>query len=521
MRLKKAVQIAGIVAFLFVGITALWLMQQPVKAIRNIQLSDSVVAVIGNSYITVSELKQAFETAHPVIKYGATYRERLHSVLASMLAEKVLSQEASRLGFKNNKRVEQLHNEFQRKAVVERVITSDVDSKITVTNDEANEETMKSLVSFKFRYWMEPTKERAQRVRIMMQEKGYAAVVQQLASQNPELKGIAPQLESDYLRWTEIESTFYEAIKTLPVGDISVPIEYDGAFYLLQIVDIRRGGMTTAALANSIPTSKKVIFARKRIAARKAYVGALMEPKNVKTNASSLKILVQAVGDWYSSSSLNSVDFFTALDKADGSYPKLQAFKKEQSRILVTTIDKQFSITEIARLLPLRKIMKEHHQVFAAFAAYTAASVRDHYLEQLGVERDYQNDPESLENLRVWNDKWLYEEYRLKFTLQKNVVDRNSADNGVRQYIVKKDQIFLIQKIDSFVHQYPLQLNRTVLDTMQINEPTLSRYMPMSFVRGGTDVPAFPIIGNEWQNAIPKLKNIFGIQQNNSSTLNK
>lgn len=514
MKLKKAVYISSTAVILSIGITALWLMVHTPTTTRSIQLSDSVVAVIGDRYITLSELQQAFETAHPVLKKGNSDRERLQSVLAAMLAEKILSNEASRLGLQNNQRIEQLHNEFQRKAIIEQVIVADVDSRINVTTDEANEETMKSLVSFKFRYWMEPTYERAERVRTLMQKNGYADVVQQLVKQNPELSGIARQLESDYLRWTEIESQFYNAIKDLPVGEISDPVEYDGAFYLLQLVDIRRSGMTTATLSNSIPTSKKIIYARKRTAARKAYVAALMEPKKVTTNSISLKILVQAVGEWYSSSRHNTVDFFSAAERADDSSPTLQLYKKEQSRTLVTTIDKQFSIAEIARVLPLRKIMKEHQNVFAALAAYTAASVRDHYLELIGAEREYQNDPVSRENLRVWRDKWLYEEYRLQFTLMNNPIGNEAAELGVRQFIVKKDQQFLLQKIDSLVAQFPVQIHKSVLDTVQISDPIRSRYMPMSFVRGGTDMPAFPTVGNEWQNEISELKQLLTLQKN-------
>ncbi len=519
MIVKKYFQISGIVVLLFGGIAAIWMMRQPVPMPQSIQLSDSVVAVIGDSYITTSELRLAFETAHPVLKQGVSNRERLYSVLAAMLAEKILSQEASHLGFQKNKRIEQLHDEFQRNAVVEHVIAADVDSRIAVSDDEANEETLKSLVTFKFRYWMEPSKERAEKIQMQMHREGYGAVVQRLVRQNPELKGIALELESDYLRWTEIDPKFYEAIKNLPIGEISAPVEYDGAFYLLQIEDIQRNGMTTMQLANSLPTSKKIIYARKRLAARKAYVAALMEPKNVKTNTFSLSILTQAAQEWYTSPTLNSLDFFTALEKAGEFYPKLLTFKKEQERILVTTTDKKFSISEIAHGLPLRKIMKEFKQPFTGFAAYTAASVRDYYLEQIGVERQYRNDPESLENLRVWNDKWLYEEYRLKFTLQRNIGDNDSADPNFRKYIVRKDQNFLMQKINSLVGRYHPQVNRTVLDTIQMNEPVKSRNMPVSFVRGGMDTPAFPTVGNEWQNEISRLKNIFTIQQSNSITL--
>ena len=515
MAVNKVFQVVGVVVFLAVGIAAVWMMHQPAKIRRSIQLSDSVVAVIGDLYITTFELQQAFETAHPALKQGASERERLYSVLTAMLAEKILSQEACRLGFQKNKRIQQLQSEFQRNSLVEHVIAADVDSLITVSNDEANEETMKSLVSFKFRYWMEPTKERAERVRTKMQKDGYAAVVQQLVSQNPELKEIAPELESDYLRWTEIESRFYEAIKTLPIGDISVPVEYDGAFYLLQIVDIRRSGLTTTMVEDAIPTSKKVIFARKRMAARKAYVAALMEPKNVKTNAAALNILAQAVNEWYSSSSLNSIDFFSALDKAGDSYPKMAVFKEEQDRILVTTTDKQFSIMEIARALPLRKIMKEFKQPFAAFAAYTAASVRDHYLEQLGTARNYQNDLAYSENLRGWNDKWLYEEYRLKYTLEQPENKKNVNNVTVRQYFVKKDQEFLLQKIDSLANIMPPQLNTTVLDTIQLSEPTKTRDMEVLFFKGGTNNLAFPTIGHEWIDDIPRLKTIFKIESSN------
>ncbi len=519
MRRKKyAVVAAAAACMLAAAGGALWWgsLHRAAAPVRGIAMADSIVAIVGGSYITDAELRQAFETSYPGLRHGATDTERLSSVLAAMLAEKVLAEEARHLGYDASARIGRLQAEFGRSMLVEQVIAADVDAKITVTDEEAREETMRSLVSFKFRYWMEPTRERAERVKKMMAADGFENTVQLLARQNPELKDIAPLLESDYLQWNEIDPVFFGAIKDLPIGGISVPVEHDGAFYLLEMEDIRRRGMTTGAVEQSLPTSRKVVFARKRLAARREYVAAVMEPKQVRTKSEALRILVDAVKEWHGSDNLRALDFFTAAGEAGSDTPNLRRYAAERSRILATTVDTSFTIEGIARTLPLRKIMNEYADPFPACAAYTAASVRDEYLNRLGRERGGADAPASKDLLRVWNDKWLYEEYREEYrqraALSRPDPAKGGGDASRRQMLFRREQAALVRAIDSLVRALPPTLNAALLDTMRAGDPGSSRGMFVSVVRGGSDLPAFPLAGNEWQRDIPALKKIMGLR---------
>jgi len=476
-----------------------------VERAGNVQLSDSVVAVVGRSYITGAELRNAFETAYPSVKSGVTDRDRLYSVLAGLIAEKMLAEDARRFGYQTDERIAQLTEEFERMYLVEQVITNDVDARISVSDDEAREETMKSLVAFRFRYWMEPTRERAERVREMMRKDGFGETVAALVRRNPELKGIAPALESDYLRWTEIDPAFFAAIKDLPIGGVSVPVEHDGAFYLLNMEDIRRSGITAGQMASALPSSKKVVFARKRMAARKAYVASMMEPKQVKTNGEALRILIDAVEEWHALPAANTVDFFTAAERAGAGDPKLRRYMSERSRTMVTTTDARYSIESMARVLPLRKIMSEYRQPYAGFVAYTGAAVRDEYLKQRGIERGYDSDPGVKDRLRMWSDKWLYEEYR-----KRAAADGGDTSRSGRQGLRRSDMERLVHTIESLMQSYPVSVNKAVVDTMHVSEPLKSRGVFVSIARGGTDAAPLPLVGMEWQQELPRLKELFG-----------
>jgi len=164
--------------------------------------------------------------------------------------------------------------------------------------------------------------------------------------------------------------------------------------------------------------------------------------------------------------------------------------------------------------------MNEYADPFPACAAYTAASVRDEYLNRLGRERGNAEAPASKELLRVWNDKWLYEEYREEYRekhRQRAAMPRpdpmkDGDDASRRQTLLRRDQAALVRAIDSLVRALPPTLNAALLDTMRAGDPGSSRGMFVSVVRGGSDLPAFPLAGNEWQRDIPTLKKIMGLR---------
>ncbi|MCB0297407.1 MAG: peptidyl-prolyl cis-trans isomerase, partial [Calditrichaeota bacterium] len=255
-----------------------------------------IVARVGDKTITVREFRRNYEAGFAHLKTGP---DRKRTYLDYMIKEELLALEGYRRGFDQSESVQNAQAKLLNELMVEALIEREVKSKITVSMDEIKDAINKSKVSFKFRYWPESSREKAQQIAAAMRERGYAEVVDEQLRNNPE-RQINPQdFETDYKNWMEVSPEVLEAIKDLPYGDISDPVEIDGQYLVFQVLDIRRQGVTTNEYIGKASTFEQMVYYRKLQEAVTRYVSDLMSPKNVVTRGESMKLLANAVLEWH------------------------------------------------------------------------------------------------------------------------------------------------------------------------------------------------------------------------------
>ena len=182
---------------------------------KNTEPDDPVLVRIGDDVIRVSDFRSNYEFGYSNLKRG---KDSKRTYLDYMIKERVLAQQGYKMGMDKSKTVQNAVQKLEKELLIEELYVDQVHSKITVNYEEMKEAVEKTKVKWKFRYWMEPTFERAQKVALAMRESGYTKVLEDLLNRNVEMALSPQEFESDYVTWLDVPEELLNAIKDLPRG---------------------------------------------------------------------------------------------------------------------------------------------------------------------------------------------------------------------------------------------------------------------------------------------------------------
>lgn len=481
---------------------------------------ESYVARIGDRGISVDEFQKSYETAIGALKIGKDVQERKRNYLEFMINEQLLVLEGYQIGLQNKRRVQTRQAFLMNELLIDELIERDVRSKISVTMDEIKQEINKSKVSFKFRFWPVSDPKDAMRISLQMKERGYAAVVDDLRKNNPEIKNIDPkQFESDYVDYQSVTPEVLEAIKDLPYGEISDPVKLGNQYIIFQVLDIRRQGVTENDYNALAPRFEQIVFYYKYQRAIKRYASEMLKSLNIRTKAKAFNLLAAAFSEWHKSPVLKQKRFQYAVEHAKAVTPKLFALRKYLNQPFFVYKNGNVSAGEFLKYFDPSRVNNvlsgtEDYKETLNFA--TATTIRDYFMIQRAKKRGLENAKPVQAELKIWRDKWVFEEAKQYFT---DPIDIDSSDvirfiqDHINQFEADADfqsenvkgaaKLYkkinaLKQRAKNLRKKYKVSINIAVLDTIEVVDSKKSRWMSMKIFRGGTNRQAFPTVDPIW-----------------------
>ena len=486
---------------------------------------DVIVAEVGDQVITVRDLRLNYEFGLPDLKIGKDENARKKSYLNFMINEKLLAVEGYKNGLDKSDRVKEQTKILKNQLAVEALIDEDIQKGIKISDQEIHDAINKSKVSFKFRFWVEPTLERASAIAAAMQKYGYADVVDDIIKNNPDFKIDPKNFQTDYVSWTDISPEILNAIVNLPAGDISEPVKIEDSYFIFQIEDIRRSAVTENDYISQAPTMKKILFNRELKKRAVQYVDNLMTPKHLTTKGNAFRALLNASLEWRTDSTISGKQFIDAVKSAGKDHPALSLFNTMLQDTMVKFSDGYFTIKQFLNLFDPSRINadpKNYNDFRTELNARIAMTMRDHFLTEKSNSENLIDLPVYQKELNDWQYKWVYEEmrdhyingmkvtndeienyfskYKDRYKITKD--DTPELKNFYRQakrdtYILKANTL-LKQKIDSLKNIYPVKINYAVLDTIHITDLKKSRWASVQLFKGGTSRPVVPIVDAAW-----------------------
>lgn len=470
------IAIAGVIAYL---------------VFRPVPPGPLVIARVGGTLITTDEFRLCYEAGLPELKKGATTRDRKRAFLDAMINEKLLAVRGYDLGLDNTPGVRTSELLLRQELLVSALIDADVKAGISIPDSVVRDAITRSSVSFRFRYWAEPTMERAEAVAAAMRVKGFAAVTSDLAAHNPEF-GLDPQkLETGYVTWLDLAEPLLHAIQNLERGVISDPVELDGAYFIFQVLDIRRTGLTENELIDRAPTMRKVLVARALQEGTKQYVAAAMIAKSIVTRGPAFRMLAAAIAEWRMRDTSARRPFTETVGLVKDDSSAMGKLLLHLDDTLVVSRDGSIPLRGMLALMNYKYVLSvtgNDPALPGNVNTAIAVAARDYFLALDAQGRKLDRLPSVREETRMWKDRWVYEATR----------DRLRAAPPGDRLITPGAKAMLQQTADSVRAHVRISIDYSVLDTMQVSDEGAKPGMMMQMIKGGVGRMAAPVIDPLW-----------------------
>lgn len=483
----------------------------------------AVVAIIGDQVITAKEFRNDYEVGFAHLKMGDDPKR---TYLEYMIKEKLLALKGYELGLGESEYVRNNEAQLLNELMVEAVLEKEVKSKIRVTEEEIRDEINKSKVSFKFRYWVEPNLDRANRVAAAMRERGYADVLNDIIQSNPEARMGPRQYESDYLTHLEVPAEVLDAIKDLPYGDISDPLELDGKYFIFQVLDIRRSAVTENEYKSRASTFEQIIFYNKYQEAVNGYIAELMQPQNVVTKAEAFNLVGNALNEWLKIDRSSRGYFPARVRGAADDYPAMKALKENLNMTFFTHKTGRLTIDEFLPFLNTPRLTRQlgkDNDFGKTLHWEVRNAIRDYFLVQRAKQLDLQRSARVQQELSLWRDKWVYDVTRRHLSQNLEIEDhwvRSYFEENKHLYKTHQDNepqfasvrnqvkgdayrhrvnLLLNKEVETLKKRFSIEINEAVLDTITVVDFKKSPWATMQIFKAGTGRPAAPMVDPFWE----------------------
>ncbi|MEO8233627.1 MAG: peptidylprolyl isomerase [Ignavibacteriota bacterium] len=484
------------------------------------EFDSDTIAYVGGRKISIKDFQVNYELGFTFLKKK---NDSKYSYLDYMINEVLLMQEGYRLGFNKSERVKIQEDQLLKALLIEEFFKKKVDNNITITDEEIKAAITKSTVKWKLKYWIESNSGQAFEIYNSMRESGYTKVVQKMLVNNYEEKRSLKDLETGYLTWLDIPPELLEQIKNLGIGEISKPIALEGVYFILQITNITRSGISEYDYQNTYNRFKQILFSRKQKERTAKFVAEFMNPKNVIAKGDEFKILVGALTEWKQQSS-SSDNFLERVLKATRNEPALMELKNNLEKPFITFDHEVWTVKEfLNRFDPhFIKDKPSYKQLFQKQLKHQLAiTIRNYFFVKEAINLGLDKSEEVVNQLKAWSDKWVYEETRHFYTMNikiNNSKARKYFDDHVNHYVsehgkqpefnevldkVKRDAYLeqakrlLEGKIEQIKKNTVVRINKAVLDSITVSDSDKSTTIDVILLKSSGKL-AYPTVDPAW-----------------------
>lgn len=445
--------------------------------------SEPVLARVGGEIITIDEFRLNYEFGHGHLRRGTDPKR---DYLNYMIAEKLIALEAKKQDLDTLPAIQHAMHTLREELLIERVFEERVLSGVEVTDEEIRAEINRDAVSFKFRLLPAGSRQEAMQLYEAIQQSSFGAVMEEELDSRPELRLVEGELTSPYLKAEEIDPNLLALLKDLELNKPSLPQPYQDAWFIFEVMDIRRERLADADYEAKTPSYQKILYNRKALEAGTAFVAETMQPLNVATKRPAFEVLNEALWAWYKEDTpvRNLLDY---IDRAESPEPYMTLLAEHYEKPLVTFAAETWTLYEfLEHFTPGRYVLRtEDAAIFKAHLAdIVALVVRDDHLMKIAEQDNLEEDEAFQRSMKNWKQKWLFQEYR-------NVNTTGASADASRARMK--------QVADSLANEYKVEVNWQILDTLSTSVSVKNPTQTVHLFKSNANKMPFPIADPNWQ----------------------
>ena len=472
---------------------------------------DEIVASIGSVIITAEEFSNSFEFGPAFVKRKPDSKSRY---LKYMIYEKLLALDGYSRNLDNEEEITSLIKDFESDLATEEMFKEDILNKIEISEEEIDTLITQKQLELDIRWLYTETGDELNKIAdalasgisfdslyqlqfkdsIYLDDRSMKISRYQLGKKNPELA---------------------EIVDTLPVGQLSNPIEADDGWYIFKIHNVWQNIITTETemirlRQESINSLKK----KKMDKLSDDYVHKLLLDQNPIIKRPGFNILRAYLGifnltkekydEWNLSESLNK-----ALEE-------LQVTKDNIGRALLIKMKHGLiNLEEFLNWYKNRsqyiKFNKTNLQSFSSSVeSLVWRMVRDKLLTGQAYERNFQQTESVIKQSKWWKDKIVYSAVKKEIVESVELREEEVRNNSLESLDVKSNEEKinteitrrLLLKLNKLKREYEININEDVLEKINVSEENNPKAIDFYTVKKGGLIPRtpYPTIDFEWIN---------------------
>jgi parvulin-like peptidyl-prolyl isomerase len=250
-----------------------------------------IIARVGDKEISVEEFRTRFSFTPHLGRYPSLEAGK-GLVLASLIGEKVLAQEAERLGIDRDPGIELFARQIEDEALVEALFEEEVGSKVQVSEEELREAYFKSKQELEIEYLTFDDEKQAQAAYEQISlGKDFEQVARELLAFGGDGITAVPKKT---IKWGQADPRLEDVAFQLQPGQVSQPVTIDGVSLLLHLVNRKTDIFTTEEDFNYWrPSLEKRLRRRKKEAMFKGFLAEVMGDTKLRVSGQAFAAVVK------------------------------------------------------------------------------------------------------------------------------------------------------------------------------------------------------------------------------------
>ena len=479
---------------------------------------EPVLARVGDDYVTADEFRLDYEFGFGHLRRGDDAKR---AYLELMLLEKAMARKARALNLDTLAAVRHAARTLREELLIEEVFQARVLDAIEISEEEIRAEINKGAVRFQFRFLPAAGEQDARQLYDAIRERGYEAVLAERTAEIPELEAMSDQLTSPLVDAETADPALLAILQNLPLNTPSEPVMYQGNWYVMEVVDIRRERIAEEDYAAKSSTARKVIYNRKAMEQGAAFVAETMEPLSVATKRAGLERLFMALWDWYSDDTPErNLLYYLEEERLDTPYAHALVAGFEEP--LVSYQGVTWTIRDfLVHFTPGRYIIRpDDLRTFKArLSDIVALVVRDAVLLDFAAADRLEQSPGFQRAFERWEEKWLFQEYARLLDAERapdaaslrayyaagmsslpSAIPFDSLTADQRGRLVSRRASEERRRFaDSLLALERVWIDDAMLDTLAVSVSAVNPTMTVNLLKSNSNKPAFPVVDPNWR----------------------
>lgn len=480
---------------------------------------EDILVTVGNRVITTEEFILNYEFGFNQNKMGGN---QIRNYLDLMIDELIIAQQGFVLNVDTANHIQEAVQSIKEERAIEEVFNQEVLNKITITEDEIREEINKAAVSFQLKFMPAMSEAQAGFLKQEIDQKGYDAV---LAEYSNEMMAEQPEAEdftTPFMTSDQIDPILLGIVSDLELQTISEPFFYNNQWMLVMVENIKRTPIAPEDYDQQRETYRKVVYNRKAMQGAEVFISEMMQPLNVRTKREVFQPLSKAFFEWFEVE-IPTGDLIKAVEQGTENYHmEIGAILDET---LVTWSSQEWKVRDfLMHFNPGRYQLRTYElsEFQLVFADVVALVVRDYKLMELAKANAFDQHPEVLRDVELWEQKWVFQETRKHFyeELEFNdtvvqdfyfdnptlfpfnangVIDFKNLSDPVKRQVRSKYLTYRLQEYSNQLKDsFPVTINEELFSEIEKQLTTDASLIQTQLLKQNSNRMAFPVVDPNW-----------------------